>query len=329
MVRSLITMIITNGSGEFSWEQKRFESVGRLIDERVLDRRTDILDIGCANGGLLNILASRGFRNLYGLDQAAACIREIEARGYSGYRGGITDLLALPERRFGVLILSHVLEHIFDLTLAMRHCIRLLNDDGLVYIETPNAAAYGQFKTVPYYFFDAEHINHFTSRSLANLAGRHGLVVEDLGDKVISAAEGVDYPATWILARKRPGRMPEQLGDDGAKRGILEHLRYSEDSPVHDRLQALADSGRSIIVWGAGSYTQRLLGHSALGRCDIRYLIDSDKNKWGKRLRGIQVRGPSDIDDESLLLVICAAWVGSRIYDQAVNMGLRNPCIVL
>ena len=320
---------VATGGGDFSWEQDRFDTVAELLDAHIPDRRAAVLDIGCANGGLLNVLADKGFRDLSGLDHAVSCVEEIKSNGFNGYLGGITDRRQLPNRRYGMLVLSHVLEHIYDLDLTMRHCNCLLDDGGLVYMETPNVAAYGKFKTVPYYFLDAEHINHFTHRSLENLAGQHGLIVDAKGDKTILAAEGVDYPATWILARKARGKGREWVRDDTARIGVLEHLSNSEAIAIRPRLRELVDSGQEVIVWGAGSYTQRLLANSMLGQCNIRYFVDSDRNKWGRKLQGIEVRDPRDIDIDSLPVVICAAWVGQEIHRQMLDMGLRNPCIVL
>ena len=53
------------------------------------------------------------------------------------------------------------------------------------------------------YYFDAEHINHFDCNALENLAGLHGFNVVDKGEKTIPASSAVDYPAVYVLLRKR------------------------------------------------------------------------------------------------------------------------------
>ena len=46
---------------------------------------------------------------------------------------------------------------------------KLLNPNGIIYIEVPDANRYSNYYVVPFYYFDCEHINHFDINSLKNL----------------------------------------------------------------------------------------------------------------------------------------------------------------
>lgn len=101
-----------------------------------------ILDIGCANGGLLEALSDRGFTNLTGIDPSPTCIRHIKQRGFNGYVSEISKLNNDTIGSYNFIILSHVLEHIFDVNGAISIVNSLINYEGLIYIEVPNASSY-------------------------------------------------------------------------------------------------------------------------------------------------------------------------------------------
>jgi 2-polyprenyl-3-methyl-5-hydroxy-6-metoxy-1,4-benzoquinol methylase len=82
-----------------------------------------VLDVGCANGGLLTILYERGYKNLTGLDKSIFCVNHIKnINGIRAIHGGLFDLEfkeeAFSNEKFDVVILSHVLEHVLDIQLA-------------------------------------------------------------------------------------------------------------------------------------------------------------------------------------------------------------------
>ena len=76
------------------------------------DTQAAIVDVGCGNGLLLLELRDIGFRDMLALDPSADCTRAIRAQGIDGRVGSL--LTVAPTRRFDGLILSGVLEHLWD-----------------------------------------------------------------------------------------------------------------------------------------------------------------------------------------------------------------------
>jgi len=70
------------------------------------------------------------------------------------------------EKKFDCIILSHVLEHIYDLNNFVINLDKNLNNNGLIYIEVPNAEFYDKFD--PLQEINIEHINFFSKLALSN-----------------------------------------------------------------------------------------------------------------------------------------------------------------
>src|SRR3954468_3989578 len=58
-----------------NYEIRRLPLSVRAISEWLPNRAARILDIGCANGGLLNALKTHGYSNVFGADPSPACAR--------------------------------------------------------------------------------------------------------------------------------------------------------------------------------------------------------------------------------------------------------------
>ena len=83
--------------------------------EQHIEKDTRVLDIGCAFGGLLSELQQRGFLHLAGLEYVEKnCTYLEKTLQVPAHRGGLGNLpKSLAGERFGLVILSGVLEHRF------------------------------------------------------------------------------------------------------------------------------------------------------------------------------------------------------------------------
>ena len=101
-----------------------------------------IMDIGCGNAGLLHLARESGWE-VAGMElsqQAADAIREDQDIDVI-----VSDFLRYenPEgRRYDVVALRHVLEHLPDPVLAMQRIGALLKDNGLALLEFPNTGSF-------------------------------------------------------------------------------------------------------------------------------------------------------------------------------------------
>ena len=156
------------------FEGRQFPELAEFLAQNIPDQRARILELGCANGGLLYALKQRGYRNVLGVDPSPVCAHNAE-RLYQ------ISVLAHPLSDinheigpFDFIILVAVLEHIQDLDGAITKLHDLLSPAGRLYIEVPDATQFSSSVDAPFQEFSIEHINFFSPVSLLNLLGAHG-----------------------------------------------------------------------------------------------------------------------------------------------------------
>ena len=88
---------------------------------------------------------------------------------------------AITEKKFDVVLMSHVLEHFIDINAAIDNAKNLLKDDGILVIEVPNFKALGFDKYLEGWPISEipRHVNFFTPKSLKKLLKQHSIEVVD------------------------------------------------------------------------------------------------------------------------------------------------------
>ncbi len=104
-------------------------------------RKISILDIGCGNGGFLSSLKNDKFdKSGVEINQEAAKV--CEKKGINVYNQNLIDI-DFGDKKFNVITMWHVLEHITN-PIDYFHKIRdILDDEGVVILQTPNSNSIG------------------------------------------------------------------------------------------------------------------------------------------------------------------------------------------
>lgn len=256
---------------------------------------TSILDYGCATGDLLLEFKAAGFAPLYGYDASPACQEAIRARGVAQ--------VAPEGQKYGAVVLSHVLEHIYDIQAEFPRIVDLVEEDGLLYIEVPDAAKYRSIS--PFQEFNTEHVNHFTMATLCALAGRHNLVPLHIGEKQFEVGDHIPYSAIFAIFRKMK---PVGLGDyiASSQQGMRE---------IDKHLFAALYGIEELVIWGAGQLTVKLLALASLSGRKIR-LFDSNQSIQGTKIGDIMVEAPQTCDYPIL--------VGSLLNAKSIEKSIRE-----
>ncbi len=98
-----------------------------------------ILDIGCADGHILNWFKKVRTRQVetYGVDMNSEAIAKANAAGHQAYAGRFEDV-ELPENYFDFVWASHVIEHVPDPKAFAQKVHRILKPGGIFWFWTPN-----------------------------------------------------------------------------------------------------------------------------------------------------------------------------------------------
>lgn len=279
-----------------------------------------ILDIGFANGELLKMFKKEGFKNLYGLDPSESCVKN-SANDFKIYHGDIFNHNIT--KKFDCIILSHVMEHILDIPQAMKELRKLLSNDGLLYIEVPDLMQYKDNNASPFNYFDIEHINHFSKESLKNLIYINGFYLyEECDIKKWKINDTQYYPATYVLCKKRTLNIEHYK-----KEYVIDYISECLEKKYNE-IEELTKSQESIIVWGTGSFTQRLYEMAGLSNCNIEMYVDNNNTKIGTSFDGKIIQSPEGIKSNNKILILSVYGV-EEIKEQIKEMRLKNEIITI
>ena len=137
-----------------------------------------VLDIGASAGHvLLNLGSARGHDRLQlvGVEPDRQFVDYVEAHvpGVKLHCAMFEDFQT--DQRFDLVLLMHTLEHIHDMGGCLDKIHRLLNEDGLLYVETPNMFQAHIAGTLPKFFLISK-LYTFTALTLTKMLAKHGFV---------------------------------------------------------------------------------------------------------------------------------------------------------
>ena len=303
------------------FETRQFPALAQFIQKHIPDPNTRILEIGCANGGLLNALKQSGYQNLLGVDPSPVCARNAEQLYQIQVLTSALSDVKVEIGPFDFIILVAVLEHIKDLDGTLAKLYNLLSPAGKLYIEVPDATKFTYSPDAPFQEFSIEHINFFSSTSLANLMGAYGFF------EIFSTHTSYDqtdthtgYAIRMVFQKGDKSNEFTPILDHDAESGLKDDIEASQkvENLIHKTINELVDSRQPLIVWGVGTHTQRLLATSRLKDAKITAFVDSNSNYQGKQLNDVPIIGP-----EHLVGMGDSILVSSRIFQSEIVHQIR------
>ena len=286
----------TGGSGGLSDADR--DRWNRVIDmlSPFLTSSMRIADIGCGKGGLLLTLRERGFSNLIGIEPSEGCRAGLAAQGIACY-ASIQECLA-SETPFDCVLCCQTLEHVFSLDGFLTALKQLTRPDGVIYVEVPDAAGYVRHFHAPFYFFDREHINHFTRVSMDNLfIKKCGITPVLSRSGSASSVTGFQNPILYAVYRNTPSPDANIQHLDEETRNIRQYVELSVQNDHYPQLDALQGLPHPIFLWGLGAHLRRLMAKGSFAAFPVQGIIDRDKGNKGETLANLPVVSPAVLDE--------------------------------
>jgi len=306
---------------ESDFDRPRMDVIANVVEPLIERKDARILDIGCATGRLLYLLAGRGFTNVLGLDPSSGCVAAAQRLYQVDVRQG--HLGALPEfgRKFDVAILVGVLEHIEALEDAMKSVRSILADGATVYVEVPDALQFSRWPNAPFQDFSIEHINFFSPVSLSNLFAIHGFEPAFLeqNHRVQSHRTIMsNISAAFRCTARKAMPISRDADSEPALRRYIEKCTIEEES-VQARINELVVSRAPILVWGTGTNAARLLTTTRLAQANITAFVDSNSKYHGKTLAGRPIVSPGSLPRKGEPFVVL-----SRVFQDEITRQIRE-----
>lgn len=133
-----------------------------------------LLDVGCGPGFLLSALNASIEKQ--GVELNKECVDFINANSPEiKVANDLLENVKYPDKYFDVVVLYHVIEHIEDPKNMLNEARRILSDDGIIIIGTPNMDSFcakkykGNFRLL-----GREHAVLYNKKNLTALLDKHG-----------------------------------------------------------------------------------------------------------------------------------------------------------
>ncbi len=320
---------LPTGTVTLAWHDERLQATAASVSNRLPDRESRILDIGCGSGALLAHLRSLGFSHVVGVDPSPTAVASGRSIGLDLRLGTVTDLPKDIET-FDLVVLSHVIEHLSNPGEALAVARNVLRAGAFLYVEVPDAARLSDYVRLPFLEFNTEHVNYFSAAALRNLAARSGFDAVDIRGKSFTLQPGVRYPG--ISGFFGPASDPRPVDPDPLLGTALrEYVLESERCVSHiDRtLAARVAPTEPVAVRGMGDLAWSLLATTMLAKLDILAYLDGSPDKQRLTVQGRPIQDPGLQLPEGVPIILLSLQHEQAMSEEITRNEPERPVIAV
>lgn len=177
------------------------------IISQFVPEHSRVLDVGCGNGSLAEILQSRRVAQVFGIEPDASRAEIARSRGIEVYCGFLSENFHKKYSSFDVVLFADVLEHVPDPLQLIEHGLTCLKENGSIVLSVPNVVHWsvrsmilrGRFQYEPVGILDATHLRWFTRETITQLVDRAGLrIVESRVSSGTAMTVYKSWPWAWM-----------------------------------------------------------------------------------------------------------------------------------
>ncbi|MBX3165020.1 MAG: class I SAM-dependent methyltransferase [Bacteroidetes bacterium] len=314
------------------YDRLRFEAMVKYLKPFLPDTHMHIVEVGCATGFLLSMFKKEGYLNLTGIDPSPGCTSAAKRHYGINVLTNTISNIELPNGSIDMLILVGVLEHIKDLDESLEKLWKLLTPDGHIFIGVPDGSQYFNGQDAPFQEFSVEHINFFGPGSLDNLMKKNKFSKVDISQVPLNVNHNTVTPAILSVFRKELAADTNFVMDKESPKNIAAYVEmcHAKEKEINAIIEKIGGENESIIVWGTGAQTLRLLVNSKLRDVKISAFVDSNPKYQGKSLNGVNVISPESLKSKTDTILISTRPYQNEIESQIRNtLGLTNKVIKL
>jgi len=292
-----------------------------------LTSESKILDIGTGKGGLLLALREQGYHHLSAIEPSETCRTLLAQQNIPTYPS-CASLIATGQT-FDCVLCCQVLEHVYDLSAFLSNINSLLAPGSLLYADVPDASCYHKNPYASFYYFDREHINHFTPTSLERLITSKpstlAVVQACRYDESAVSTESKKSHCLSILCQSQPSAKPVEHAGDPDVGSIITYCETSSQTDNYPSVSQISEN--TIFLWGMGYFLRRIMGKTIFKDLPITGIIDRNKGGRGLTYMGLPIYAPSHLqacDTRDVCVVITSVLYSEQIKHMLSDMDFQG-----
>lgn len=225
--------------------EQRWHALKPLLSPKVPQVPLRVLDVGCGEGYALAFLREKGCE-VRGFDFSSAGVESKNPSCSDALVAGDVFNLLQQEiasgRKYDVVWLQNVLEHVLDPIALLQSLRKLVADDGVAVVTVPNdcsivqraALQHGHIDTA-FWVLPPDHLSYFDAGSLSAIAGHTGWdCAQTLGD----------FPVDWLLFHPGSNYVREKSQGKGAHQARVQIENLIHAQPIDASVEFWAAAGR-------------------------------------------------------------------------------------
>ena len=283
-----------------------------------------IVEIGCGDGHMLDLMVQKGVASATGFDPSmkdvASPFAERDGVSICPEYFGVQHL----DQPFEAILCRHVLEHL-DTPLKLAQDIRQVigERDVPIYFEVPNAD--WMLRAVSMWDVIYEHVGYWTAPAVTTLFERAGF-------EIVSVQEG--YGDQFLMVEARPAAPDPTAVGPGVDAVVQSARSFGEAANAELKLwrsRLSADAGRTVI-WGAGSKGITFANALGSGADTLAAMVDLNTRKHELIVPGsaVPVVAPEKLMEiEPDLVLISNTQYQAEIEQQVRDLGLQPDFAVI
>ena len=291
--------------------QKRCKRQKFFIEENINDKIKSIIDIGASSGYNLSLYS--GIERMGIEPSKINCDLAKENYDVDMFNGMFLEFLEeKKKKKYDLVFLSHVLEHVVDPFKFISDCSKINNK--FIFIEVPLFDL--KFINEPFGFFCEEHVNYFTYESLINLMSNVGYSLINSQIQIENKSTlPAGFPSICLLFEKsNVGKVSYFMFSSLEILKRYLKINSKELIKVQKRIESIP-CGERLVVWGTGHHVSMLLENTELKNKNIVKFYDSDIRKKDLTIMGkvICPFNEADIIDKKIDAILIGTYTAQDV----------------
>jgi SAM-dependent methyltransferase len=253
-----------------------------------------VLDVGCGGGATLRAFSERGDWRLFGHEIDGRNLALLQA--IPGFESLFTGEIREIPGWFDAVTMVHSLEHFPDPAPVLRDLRAKISSAGRLFVEVPDASAN------PLEYLIADHIVHFTSPTLALLAGHSGFVVESISNSWVSKELS-------MVAHEGDGANPSLPRDSAAAADeVHAHIAWLEC--FLESAREAASGPAPFGIFGSTIAASWLCG--VLGP-RVSFFVEEDHHRVGHTHLDRPILSPAQVPSDAVVFLALVPKIADKV----------------